>query len=156
MDSTSSPTADLEVPLKSDPVRAIVEGKTAVSFQSFIGLVLQKKVLQLCKQWGSEPVIIRSELLTAIASAPQDNEDNRRHLLMVTLGSGIVLGLFFSTAVLLVLTLLSITLGVRELGIFLAGMAGVALLGWLLMNVQMRSIGEDVEETMEELSKFLK
>ena len=148
--------SDLEVPLKSDPVRAIVEGKTAVSFQSLVGLVLQRKVLSLFKQWGKEPVILPSELLTAIAATPQDNADNRQKLVLVTLGAGVVAGVFISCIVGLGLVLLRVPLGVREFGIVAGSIALVAVVGWLLMKVQGKSSAEQVTETMEKVANFLK
>lgn len=152
----TSPMNDLEVPLKSDPVRAIVEGKTAVSFQSLVGLVLQRKVLGLFKQWGKEPVILPSELLTAIAATPQDNADNRQKLVLVTLGAGIVLGVFLTCLISLVLVSLRVPLGVREFGIVSGSIALVAVVVWLLMKVQGKSSAEQVTEAMEKVAGFLK
>ncbi|MBP9750584.1 MAG: hypothetical protein KBC95_01920 [Candidatus Peribacteraceae bacterium] len=148
--------SDLEVPLKSDPVRAIVEGKTAVSFQSLVGLVLQRKVLSLFKQWGKEPIIISSELLTAIAGTPQDNADNRQKLVLVTLTIGVVVGVFATCVVGLGLVLLRVPLGVREFGIVAGSIAAVSLVGWLGMKVQGKSSAEQVTETMEKVANFLK
>ncbi len=156
MDYSQNNQSDLEVPLKSDPVRAIVEGKTAVSFQSLVGLVLQRKVLGLFKQWGKEPVILSSELLTAIAGTPQDNADNRQKLVLVTLGAGIVLGVFSACVVGLILAFLKVPLGVREFGIVAGSIALVAVIVWLLMQVQGKSSAEQVTEAMEKVAGFLK
>ncbi|HCI03610.1 TPA: hypothetical protein DE059_01655, partial [Candidatus Peribacteria bacterium] len=68
-----SPTPDLEVKVKEEKMKAIIEGRTAVPFKTFVGLVLQRKVFPLFKKWGDEPVIINSELLTTLASAAQDS-----------------------------------------------------------------------------------
>jgi hypothetical protein len=148
--------SDLEVPLKSDPVRAIVEGKTAVSFQSLVGLVLQRKVQSLFKQWGKEPVILPSELLTAIAATPQDNAENRQKLVLVTLGTGVVIGIFATCVVGLGLVLLRVPLGVREFGVVAGSIAVVSLIGWLMMKVQGKSSAEQVTEAMEKVATFLK
>ncbi len=148
--------SDLEVPLKSDPVRAIVEGKTAVSFQSLVGLVLQRKVQSLFKQWGKEAVILPSELLTAIAATPQDNAENRQKLVIVTLATGVVIGIFATCVVGLGLVLLRVPLGVREFGIVAGSIAAVSLIGWLGMKVQGRSSAEQVTEAMEKVANFLK
>ncbi len=156
MDSSQNGISDLEVPLKSDPVRAIVEGKTAVSFQSLVGLVLQRKVLSLFKQWGKEPVILSSELLTAIAATPQDNADNRQKLVLVTIGCGIVLGIFATCLVELFLVFLKVPLGIRELGIVTGSIAGIAVVVWILMQFQGRSSAEQVTEAMEKVAGFLK
>lgn len=156
MDYSQNNQSDLEVPLKSDPLRAIVEGKTAVSFQSLVGLVLQRKVLGLFKQWGKEPVILSSELLTAIAGTPQDNADNRQKLVLVTLGAGIVLGVFSACVVGLILAFLKVPLGVREFGIVAGSIALVAVIVWLLMQVQGKSSAEQVTEAMEKVAGFLK
>ena len=84
----------MDAKLKTDQGRAIVEGKTAVPFKTFVQLVLQRKVIQLFKDWGKDPVIIDSELLTSLASAPGDSQENREQLVMVTLGVGVLAGVF--------------------------------------------------------------
>ena len=84
----------MDAKLKTDHGKAIVEGKTAVPFKTFVGLVLHRKVLSLFKQWGKEPVIIDSELLTDLASAQQDSQENKEQLVTVTLGVGVLAGVF--------------------------------------------------------------
>ena len=89
---------DLEVEVKTESSKAVITGKTSVPFRTFVGLVLQRKVLQLFKDWGEEPVILSSSLLTNLASAPQDSQENKAHLVTVTLGVGVLLGIFFLAA----------------------------------------------------------
>ena len=55
-------------------------------------LILQRKVLQITKTWGKEPIVVSSELLTTLASAPQDTVENKTHLVYVTMGVGAILG----------------------------------------------------------------
>ena len=59
---------ELEVQFRPDTGKAVVEGKTVVPFQALVTLILQRKVQLLFKQWGKEPVIVASELLTSLAS----------------------------------------------------------------------------------------
>src|SRR3990167_9608247 len=106
---------ETEVQFKPELGKAVIEGKTTVPFQSLVTLILQRKVLTLFKQWGKEPVIIGSELLTGLASAPQDSQENRSHLVHVSLGVGVLLGVALFSLVLVALQLAQITLGQREL-----------------------------------------
>lgn len=155
MSISSPPHKPVEVAIKVDQQRAIVEGKTTVPFQSFVTLILQRKVLPLIKQWGREPVIVNSELLAGLASAPQDSTENRTKLLLVTLGIGIVLGIFILSSVQLALSLLRVSLRQRELLLLAGGILGFAVLTALLGRIQRTKRNDRIEETIEKIASML-
>jgi len=148
-------TTDLEIEVKTESSKAVITGKTSVPFRTFVGLVLQRKVLQLFKQWGEEPIILSSELLTGLASAPQDSPENRTHLIIVTLGVGTLFGIFALAVGVSILLVLNITLGLREFMLIAGGLAGVAILVSLLAKFQRVSKGQKVADTMEKVAQFL-
>ena len=150
-----TPQKPVEVSLKVDQQRAIVEGKTSVPFQTFITLVLQRKVLPLMKQWGKEPVIVNSELLTGLASAPQDSVENRTKLLLVTLVLGTVLGVFALSSAQLALTFLHTSLRQREFLIISGGLLGLAILTVMLGRLQRTQRNDRIEETIEKIASML-
>lgn len=150
------PTPDLEVKFRADaPGKTVIEGKTAVPFQSFVTLILQRKVMPLLKERGREPVVVGSELLTALASAPQDSVENRTHIIIVTFGVGIVAGIFVSAGVELAFINLDVILGPREYLLTMGGIFAVAMLGLALAKIQARRGGERLAETMEKIAGFL-
>lgn len=155
MSISSPPHKPVEVAIKVDQQRAVVEGKTSVPFQSFVTLILQRKVLPLIKQWGREPVIVNSELLTGLASAPQDSTENRTKLLLVTLGIGIVIGIFILSSVQLALSLLHISFRQRELLLLSGGILGFAFLTALLGRLQRAKRNDRIEETIEKIASML-
>ena len=67
----------MEVEISGGDRRAVIEGKTGVPFKTFVALVLQRKVTGLFQEYGNRPVIVESEMLTRLASAPQDNPQNQ-------------------------------------------------------------------------------
>ncbi|ALM10358.1 MAG TPA: hypothetical protein DEB30_00460 [Candidatus Peribacter riflensis] len=148
-------TADLEIELKTEQNRAIITGKTSVPFRTFVGLVLQRKVFQLFKQWDKEPVILSSELLTQLASAPQDSQENRTHLVIVTLGVGTLFGIFLFSLGQAVLTLLGVELGTRELLLVAGSLIGLALLGVILARMQKLARAQRIADVMERTAQFL-
>ncbi len=154
MDNHDS-SADLEVQFKPDQGKAIIEGKTAVPFQSFVTLILQKKVLPLCKQWGREPIVISSELLTTLASAPQDSQENRSHPIMVAIGIGLLLGIGGFAVTEVILETSQIFLTRKDLLMVAGSIFAVLLLGFMLMRVQRVKRGERIVESVEKISNFL-
>lgn len=156
MTATDSSTGELEVHFKPDTGKAVIEGKTVVPFQSFVTLVLQRKVLPLCKQWGKDPVVVGSELLTSLASAPQDSRENLGGLVTVSLAAGALLGVAGLALAEIVLLLVQTPLGLPELSILLGSVAGLVVLLFLLMQLQRKPKGEKVLETMEQVSSFLR
>lgn len=148
-------TADLEVELKTESSKATIAGKTSVPFRTFVGLVLQRKVLQLFKQWGEEPIILSSELLTGLASAPQDSQENRAHLVIVTLGVGTLFGIFSLAVAQAILAVAQIDLGLREFVLIAGSLAGIALLVILLARFQRVNRAQKIADSMERVAQFL-
>jgi hypothetical protein len=155
MSTTPLKDKDLEVQFKPESGKAVIEGKTTVPFQAFVQLILQRKVLQLFKEWGKSPIIVDSELLTSMASAPQDSVENKSNLVMVSLGVGVLGGIVLLAAVQVALNTLRITLTMQHLLILIGIIAGLGLLAYVLMKTQRGKKGEKMLETMESLSSFL-
>ena len=142
----------MDAKLKTDQGRAIVEGKTAVPFKTFVGLVLQRKVLNLFKDWGKEPVIIDSELLTDLASAPQDTQENKEQIIMVTMGVGVLIGVFVVSVTQIALIQLGITLGQRELLMIAGTLFGLAVLAWALAKTKRKGRSQKLSDAMEKVA----
>ena len=128
----ASADTDLEVDISSGENRAIVEGKTTVPFKTFVALILQRKVTALFKDWGDKPVIVDSELLTHLASAQQDTRENTTHLVLVTLGVGMLAGIFAFSILQFVLLVGGVTLGLKEHIIIAACLVGTAAVAAML------------------------
>ncbi len=148
-------SSELEVQFKPDSGKAVIEGKTVVPFQAFVTLVLQRKVLKLFKDWGKEPIIVNSELLTHLASAPQDSQENRTNLILVTLGMGFIGGIACFALLQLALLFLDITFAKRELTMVGGGILGLALLTAILMKMRRMPKNEKLTETIENVASFL-
>ncbi len=148
-------TQDLEVNFRAESGKAVIEGKTTVPFQSLVTLVLQRKVLQLTKTWGREPVILSSELLTSLASAPQDSQENRSSLILVSLGIGILAGVMIFALALVGLSTVDITLSNQELLIIAGAIIAVAGIVVVLMKMQRKPKSVKLVETIEGISSFL-
>lgn len=148
-------TADLEVELHTEQSRAVIAGKTSVPFRTFVGLVLQRKVFQLFKQWDKEPVILSSELLTQLASAPQDSQENRTHLIIVTLGVGTLFGIFLFSLAQGALALTGYSLNAKELLLIAGGLVAIAVLGVVLARMQKLARAQRIADAMERTAQFL-
>lgn len=148
---------DIEVDINSGQLnRAVIEGKTAVPFKTFVTLVLQRKVQGLFKTNQNDPVIVGSELLTALASAPDDRRENRAKLVLVTMFVGILAGVFISAAVLLGLSLFKIQPDRADLTIVLGVIVLVVILFFLLQKSQKKTgFAEKLQETMEKATDLL-
>ena len=142
----------MDVNLKTDQGKAIVEGKTAVPFKTFVGLILQRKVMNLFKDWGQEPVIISAELLTDLASAQQDSTENREQLITVTLGVGVLVGVFALAVLQIALVPWGVTLTAEYLLAIAGTLCGIALLTWLMGKMKRRSKGHKLTDTMEKIA----
>ncbi len=147
--------ADLEVDIKPGDTKAVIEGKTSVSFKTFVSLVLQRKVMTLFKNWGDDPVVVSSELLTGLASAPQDSQENRSQLVLVTLGTGILTGIFALAVLQSILLALDIRLEQRELLIIAGSLFSLAVLASLLSKMKRGNRSEKLVETMEKLTTLI-
>jgi len=149
MSDTPSTNSELEVHFKPESGKAVIEGKTVVPFQAFVALVLQRKVTNLLKTWGKAPVIVDSELLTSLASAPQDSQENRANLVLVTLIAGILAGVTGLAALQIVLLLIKIPLGYKELGTVVGSVLFLLMLVMSMMKGQKKPKGEKLMEVME-------
>ncbi len=147
---------EVEVDISQVGGKAVIEGKTSVPFKTFVSLILQRKVQVLFKRSDNDPVIVSSDLLTALASAPQDKQEDRTKLVMVTFGVGIIAGVFLAAAVLLGLMLFRIQPEMKDLGIILGVIAGVVLLVALLQKPQKKSaFTEKLYESMEKVTDLV-
>lgn len=147
---------EVEVEITNSGSKAIIEGKTSVPFKTFVSLILQRKVQMLFKTNQDDPVIVNSTLLTALASAPSDKQEDRSKLVLVTFAVGILAGVFLSVGVFLALMLLRITVEMKDLGIVLGVIIGVAVLGVLLQKSQKKSaFTEKLFETMEKTTDLI-
>lgn len=151
----SDQSSELEVSFKPESGKAVIEGKTAVPFQSFVTLILQRKVQTLFKEYSKESIVVGSDLLTRLASAPQDSRENRGHLVLVSLGLGAVGGVALFSAAQLVLLLSNFPLTWKEHAIIVGCIAGVAALGALLMYVQRMPKSDKLTDTVENVARFL-
>ncbi len=152
----TSTASELEVNVRPDTGRAVIEGKTAVPFQNFVTLVLQKKVLPLCKHWGRDPIVVSSELLTSLASAPQDSQENRSGVVLVSFIAGALAGILGLALVQLGMIVAGVPFGWRELTIVAGSILGVLLLLFVLIKVQKSAPkGEKFLEAMERTASYL-
>ncbi len=147
---------EVEVEISSTGNRAIIEGKTSVPFKTFVSLILQRRVQLLFKTNQDDPVIVNSTLLTALASAPGDRQEDKSKLVLVTFGVGILAGVFLAVAVFLGLMLLRIQIEMKDLGIVLGVIVGVAILGVLLQKNQKKSaFTEKLFDAMEKTTDLI-
>lgn len=142
----------MDVKMKTEQGTAVVEGKTAVAFKAFVQLVLQRKVLSLFKEWGDKPIIVSSELLTSLASAPQDNQENREQLVTVTLVVGVLVGVFLMAVVQIALTPWGIYIKEKELLTVAGTLLGLAVLVVLMGKMRRKSRGQKVTDAMEKIA----
>ncbi len=134
---------------KPESGKAIIEGKTVVPFQAFIALILQRKVTNLLKVWGKTPIIVDSELLTSLASAPQDSQENRSNLVLVSIVAGILGGVTGFAIIQLALLALQFPLGYKELGTVVGSVFFLFVLVISMMKGQKKPKGEKLLEVME-------
>lgn len=153
--SDTSPQSDIEVQFKPESGKAVIEGRTTVPFQSFVALILQRKVTGLLKTWGKHSVIVESELLTSLASAPQESQENRSNMILVSIIAGVLLGVAGLAAIQFGLLFTEITLGKRELGIIAGTIVVLVFLLVSMMKMQRKPKGEKLVETMESVAGFL-
>lgn len=149
MSDTPTQNGELEVHFKPDSGKAVIEGKTVVPFQAFVALVLQRKVTNLFKAWGKAPIIVDSELLTGLASAPQDSQENRANLVLVTLVAGILAGVTGFAVIQMILLFVEFPLGYKELGTIVGSVAFLLILVVSMMKGQKKPKGEKLMEMME-------
>jgi hypothetical protein len=100
-------------------------------------------------------VVIDAELLTSLAGAAQDSQENRVHIVVVTLGIGMIGGVFALAVMELLLLQVNIGLGTKELAILAGGLIAVAAVGWMMSKVQLRGGGQRVFDSMEKAAALL-
>ena len=145
----------MEVDLKHEGSKAIIAGKTSVPFTTFVKLVLERKLGNVLKNSGSEPIIISSELLTELASAPQDSRENQTKFTLVTLGSGVLLGVFIFSLIQIVLPIINIHLVPKDYVVIAGVLVGLVVLVVALDRAKRRKRADKITETMERLTSLL-
>lgn len=150
-----TPQKSVEVNISQENGKAVIQGKTSIPFKMFVSLILQRRVQTLFKDHQNEPVIIGSDLLTTLASAPDDRQEDRGKLVTITLGVGALIGVFISCAALIVLTLLDVQPTVTDFSIVLAVLLGVCLIGMVVQRAQGASMKQKVYDQMERISDML-
>ena len=149
-------STEVEVEISNTGNKAVIEGKTSVPFKTFVSLILQRRVQMLFKTNQDDPVIVNSTLLTALASAPGDKQEDKGKLVLVTFGVGILAGVFLAVGALLILMLLRIEVEMKDLGIVLGVIALVAVLGVLLQKNQKKSaFTEKLFDAMEKTTDLI-
>lgn len=148
-------TEDLEIDITNESVKAIIKGKTGVPFKTLVKLILQRKVTALFEKWGNDAIVINSELLTDLASAPQDNEDNRMHMIYVTFAVGMFAGIFTFVLLQLILLVANIQLFMENLLFILLTMLGVMLIGWVTIKARRRPKGTKLYDAMESIASVV-
>jgi uncharacterized membrane protein YfcA len=147
--------SDVEVDIASEGGRAIIEGKTSVPFRTFVSLILQRKVQTLFKQCQDEPVIVGSELLTALASAPDDRQEDRGKLVLVTFGVGILAGIFCTVLTFLMLSMLQVRPQDQDLLIVLAVFIIVTVVVGALIRTQRTKGKQRLYDSMEKVTDLI-
>jgi uncharacterized membrane protein len=146
---------DMEVDLKHEGSKAVIAGKTSVPFTTFVKLVLERKLGNVLKNSGSEPIIMSSELLTELASAPQDSRENQTKFTLVTLGSGVLLGVFIFSLAQIVLPIININLVPKDYIVIAGVLVGLVVLVVALDRTKRRKKADKITETMERLTSLL-
>lgn len=145
--------SDVKVNLKTPQgEQAIIEGKTSVPFGAFTKLILKKKIQGLLKEWQEEPVIITSDLLTKIASAPGDTTEDRSKVILTALVIGLVGGIFLSAAAIVTLGAMGVAIGTKELLVALGVLLVVAVAVFGATQVHARKVKEKFIERIEHVA----
>lgn len=148
--------SDVEVDISNEGGRAIIEDKTSVPFKTFVSLILQRKVQTLFKKCQDEPVIVSSELLTSLASAPDDRQEDRGKLVLVTMGVGVVVGVFGTVALFVGLLLFDIQVSMQDMLVTLGALAFVAVVVAVLQGAQKKKgFKEKLFESMEKVTDLV-
>lgn len=146
---------NVEVEITSAPGKAVIEGKTSVPFRTFVGLILQRKVQTLFKRWQDEPVIVTSGLLTSLASAPDDRQEDRGKLVLVTFGAGLVGGVFFTIVAFLGMALFDIRPENKDLFLIAASFLIIAVVIAILIRTQRSAGKQRLYDSMEKVKDLI-
>lgn len=149
-------TPDLEVEISEGDKKAFIEGKTGVPFKTFVALVLQRKVTKLFEEWGKSPVIMDSDLLTQLASAPQDNAENRAHLVLTSIGMGVLGGIFGMAVLGALLAVLKQPIGFTGYASIAGSLLVIAALIKVAMQIKKKNRAEKILDIMENVAWTLK
>ena len=148
--------SDIEVDIDNTGSRAVIEDKTSVPFRTFVSLILQRKVQAIFKKCQDEPVIVSSDLLTALASAPDDRPEDRAKLVLVTMGVGVIVGVFLTVAVFVGFMLFDVRPEMKDLLITLGSLIFVAIVVVILQNSQKKKgLKEKLYESMEKVTDLV-
>lgn len=147
--------SDVEVDISTEGGRAVIEGKTSVPFRTFVSLILQRKVQTLFKKCQDDPVIVGSELLTALASAPDDRQEDRSKLVLVTFGMGVLAGIFCTVLTFVVLAMFDVRPQDKDLLIVLGIFLVVAVVMFVLLHVQRTPGKQQLYDTMEKIKDLI-
>ncbi len=148
--------SDIEVDIDNTGGRAVIEDKTSVPFRTFVSLILQRKVQAIFKKCQDEPVIVSSDLLTALASAPDDRQEDRAKLVLVTMGVGVIAGVFLTVLVFVGLMLFDVYPQMKDLLVVLAALAFVAVVVVILQGSQKKKgFKEKLYESMEKVTDLV-
>ena len=145
----------IELDISHGDSKAVIEGKTSVAFKKFVQLVIQRKVTALFKDWGDTPVIVDSEMLTSLASAPQDSAESHGRLVMVALGIGVLAGVFAFAVIQVALMFSGFVMGIRELWTVIGLLAGLTILVVVLMQLKKKPKNNKIVESVEKVADFL-
>ncbi|MCK5019928.1 MAG: hypothetical protein KAS32_22930 [Candidatus Peribacteraceae bacterium] len=152
----SSKSRDLEVDLRLDGSKAIIEGKTTVPFKTFVQLILQRKMPNIVKENTDEPIILSSKLLTDLAAAPDDNREDQAHTILITLGVGVLAGVLLFSLLMVIFQLFNISFGQKEFLIVIGVLFGLIVLASATLKIKKRKKTQKVADYMEQISSLLK
>ncbi len=152
----SSKNRDIEVDLRIDGTKAVIDGKTNVPFKTFVQLVLQRKMPNIVKENADEPIILSSKLLTDLAAAPDDSREDQAHTILITLGVGVLAGVLLFSLLMIVFQLLDITFGQKEFLIVIGVLLGLIVLASATLRIKKRKKTQKVADYMEQISNLLK
>lgn len=153
---TLSAMSDIEVDFTSEGGKAVIEDKTSVPFRTFVSLILQRKVQTVFRKCQDEPVIVSSDLLTALASAPDDRQEDRGKLVLVSVGVGVLAGVFLAALLLVVGLLLDVQPTMDDLLIGLGVLLFVAIVVVILLKSEKkRGFKEKLYESMEKVTDLV-
>ena len=148
--------SDVEVDISNEGGRAVIEDKTSVPFRTFVSLILQRKVQAIFKKCQDEPVIVSSDLLTALASAPDDRQEDRAKLVLVTMGVGVIVGVFLTISSFLGFMLFDVQPTMNELLVTLGSLAFIAIVVVILQGAQKKKgLKEKIYESMEKVTDLV-
>lgn len=145
-------SGDVQLSLKTTQGdKAIIEGKTSIPFGSFVKLILKRKV-QTLRDFQDEPIILSSNLLTHLASAPEDSHEDTSKVILTALLIGFCFGMFLTAFTLIFSSLFGIEIGVSELLTGLLVLLAVALAVYASLKISSHKMKQQLIEKVEEIA----